>query len=57
MNRAVLVLTFDVYAQTLQRSRTMYNSWVKCRETCKRRWTIYDNYLENYIRIWLLVRH
>jgi len=57
LNRAMSVLTFDVYEQTLQRSRTMYNSWVKCRETCKHHWTIYNNYLENCIRIRLLVRH
>jgi len=49
--RELFCIRCDVNKQSLQESKAMYNSWVKCRETCKHRLTINNNYLENCIRI------
>jgi len=45
---------FDVNEQTLQPSRVMCKS---CRETCKHRWTINNNYFVDCIRIKHLVSY
>ena len=44
---------FAVNKQSLSKqSKSMYNSWMKCRETYKHRWTISNNYSVDCMKIW-----